>query len=767
MKASLAALTSSLRSAQSSVVITDPTQPDHPIIYANAAFEALTGYAAHEVIGRNPRFLQGPDSDPAAVDEMRRAIAEGRDCRVTLTNYRKDGTPLSLQMSISPIVEHGQVTHFIGIQHDAALMDQAEQALEDVDFAQNVQDTVRESLLVLDANLRVKRANRAFYRTFSMTREETEGQLIYELGGAHWDIPALRLLLERILPATSPFDDFRVEAELPRIGRRTMLLNGRRLEREGRPEYILLAIEDITARLAHHRALRSAEHRYQLLLENTVDYGVFFMDPNGIITSWNAGAPALTGYADDELAGRHIELLFTPEDRAANVPQIELKEAALTGRAIDNRWLQRKDGSRLWGSGVLARLVDEDGNEEGYAKIVRDLTERKRFEEELWKRASELSERDRAKDEFLAMLSHELRNPLNALTSALYLVKRFAASVEPASRPLEIAERQVHHLGQLVNDLLDVSRITLGKIELRRVPMALNRVVESVVRGVTVRFEQRGLQLQIDAPREVPVLGDPLRLEQVLHNLLSNAVKFTERGFVRVSVAEEDGYAVLRVTDSGIGIAPDLLPQVFELFRQGERQLARTEGGLGIGLTLVRRLVELHGGQVSLRSAGKGQGSTATVRLPLYTGAGVPPPPPAVATPGGRSLRVLLVEDNADGAETVGALVSAFGHDVRIVHDGHAALAAALQTTPDLVLLDIGLPGKDGFAVASELRAQPALSHTLIVALTGYGRDEDKQRAWSAGIERYLVKPVTADALHEVMAVAGDSARRKLAADPV
>ncbi|HEY1375246.1 MAG TPA: ATP-binding protein, partial [Gemmataceae bacterium] len=350
-----------------------------------------------------------------------------------------------------------------------------------------------------------------------------------------------------------------------------------------------------------------------------------------------------------------------------------------------------------------------------------------------------LAEADRRKDEFLAMLAHELRNPLAPLRNALYMLRQ--GNGDPAAKEWawDVVNRQVRYLGRLVDGLLDVSRITRGRVVLQREAVDLQALVRRVAEAARSLFDARRHQWELRLPVEpVYVLGDPLRLEQVLANLLDNAARYTPpRGRVAVTVRTDGGDAVVEVADTGAGIPAELLPKVFDLFTQADRPPDRSEGGLGIGLTLVKRLVELHGGRVVAHSAGPDQGSTFTVRLPAL--ADSPAAAPAGA-PAGR--RVLVVDDNRDLAETLAMVLRLWGHDVAVAYDGQAALAAARERPPEVVFLDIGLPFLDGFEVAKRMRQQPETRRARIVAITGYGRDEDRRRSREVGIDVHLTKPV-------------------------
>ncbi len=363
---------------------------------------------------------------------------------------------------------------------------------------------------------------------------------------------------------------------------------------------------------------------------------------------------------------------------------------------------------------------------------------------------------DRRKDEFLAMLAHELRNPLGAIANAGHVLDRRAEG-DPRTRELvAVVGRQIRHLARLVDDLLDVSRFSHGHIELRKTAFELRRAVEGAVETARPLVEQRRHTLALSLADEPLWLeADVTRIEQVLSNLLHNAAKFTPPGGrIELTTRRDGGEVVIAVRDNGAGISPDLLPRIFDLFVQEERSLDRSYGGLGIGLTLVRSLVERHGGAVAAASAGPGRGSELTVRLPLHV------PPAETAEPAreeaaaagvAAAAHVLLVEDNLDAAEALGELLRMWGHTVHLAHDGASALEAARRRRPDVVLLDIGLPGMDGYTVAEQLRAVPGHDGVKLVAVTGYGQESDRQRAALAGFDHHLVKPVDVERLRELL----------------
>jgi PAS domain S-box-containing protein len=507
------------------------------------------------------------------------------------------------------------------------------------------------------------------------------------------------------------------------------------------------------------RALGGTEEQHRLLMECVTDHAIFFLDLRGRVTTWNAGAERIFGYSQAEIVGQYFSRFFSPEDIQADVPERELHLAATAGRANDDRWLVRKDGARLWCNGVTTALWDEGGRPRGFAKVLRDRTEQKRLEEALHRRAEELAHEVRQKDEFLAVLAHELRNPLAPVRNALQVIRLRSHDAALVEQMRAMAERQVVYMTHLVDDLLDLSRISRGRMRLGKEPLNIARPVQQAVEGVQPLVRERGLTLSVSLPAEtVHLEADLTRLQQVVGNLLSNAAKYTDPGGnIWLTVRQEGSELVLRVRDTGIGIAAEMLPRIFDLFVQAERRLDRSQGGLGIGLTLVRRLVAMHGGTVTAHSEGPGKGSEFVVRLPalpedrqeqlVRKQAG---DPQAAARTAAR--HILVVDDNVDAARSLAVLLRLEGHQVRVACDGPAALAAALADPPEMVVLDLGMPGMDGFEVARRLRALPGSDGVLLVALTGWAQEEDRRHCYEVGFDGHLPKPVELDALRQFFA---------------
>jgi PAS domain S-box-containing protein len=503
----------------------------------------------------------------------------------------------------------------------------------------------------------------------------------------------------------------------------------------------------IRASLAEREQSAETLQRQTELLEQTHD-AIFAWEIGGGITYWNRGAELLYGYTKHEALGRNShELLRTVHARgmAAIGAELdrtgqwtgELRQTTRDGRCaiVDTRWVR-------FGAHGGRKLVLETG---------RDITERKQMEEAL-------RESDRRKDEFLATLAHELRNPLAPIGNVLTLMRMKSSMDEPELvHARDLIGRQVHTLVRLVDDLLDVSRITHGHIDLRKERIQLADAVHSALDTSRPLIESAGHSLGVALPPEPVWLdADPIRLAQVFSNLLNNAAKYTPRGGRIELCAERDAGSVrVRIRDTGIGIAPDIMPRIFELFVQGDRTLERSRGGLGVGLTLVRQFVHMHGGTVRAHSEGEGRGSVFTVTLPACAS---PAAPEAGDGAGSRSAgrgpgrRILVVDDNVDSAETLKELLLGFGNDVRTAYDGLEAVSAAADFEPDVVLLDIGLPKMNGYDVARRLRQQTRGRDLMLVALTGWGQEEDRKRSREAGYDHHLVKPVDLSSLRELLA---------------
>jgi PAS domain S-box-containing protein len=613
-------------------------------------------------------------------------------------------------------------------------------------------DTIRESLLVLDDELRIQSANRSFYDSFGVTFEEAQGRSVFELGDGEWNIPEFHTLLQDRLPAQGFCQDYEIDYRFERIGHRRMLLNGRVLPPTGeRPRLILLAIESQTLSGQHGVEFRDSRDCYRVIAEPATSYAIFTFDRQGTITSWNRGAERFLGYKQTEILGRDVRIIFTPEDVAAGQADVEMWTAEHEGKALDERWHVRKEGGQFWANGLVLPLKDDEEETRGFIKILRDMTAEKELEASLRERTEALERADANKNEFLAMLAHELRNPLAAIRNVLAVAER-SKQKEDLDWGLEIIGRQVRNFGHLIDDLLDVARITQGKVHLRKEIFDATAIVRSAAEAVRPLVEERKHDLLLSfTSRELKIEADPTRLEQILVNLLTNAAKYTPSGGrIELHTGIQGTEAVFRVRDNGVGIPPEQLPQMFELFAQGSRSLARSEGGLGIGLTLVRSLAELHGGTVSASSEGPSTGSEFVVRLPALgnePSVAVVPVEGNSAEQAARGHRVLVVDDHKDTAEGIARLLKLDGHTVRVANNGFDAVREARQLHPEFILLDIGLPGMDGYEVAEMLRKEECCRDSILVAISGYGDEASRIRSAEAGFDHHLVKPVKPESL--------------------
>ena len=606
------------------------------------------------------------------------------------------------------------------------------------------------------------------------------------------------------------------------------------------------------------RALRERDERLQLLLDHATDYAVIISDPDDRVVEWLGGAEPITGWRSEEAIGRPLDIIFTPEDVAAGVPQFETTRAADTGRSENVRWHLRKDGTRFFGEGVTVGLRSASGELRGFGKVFRDATVRKLAEERLTRDAlvlanvhdavvltdlegvvtywnegatrlfgwtagevvgrhyadrfaepvrswiageirkrvggsewsgeyedyrkdgsrvwiearvtnvrdrsgrvvgvlgvsrdiserkcaeDSLREADRKKDDFIALLAHELRNPLAPIRNGLQVI-RLSGNRAARERAQQMMDRQLAHMVRMIDDLLDVSRISRNKMELRRARVALADVVSSAVETARPVIEESGHELAVSLPPHPVFLdADLTRLSQVLSNLLANSAKYTKRGGrIRLAAGPGADGVVLSVSDNGIGIPGESLRSVFDMFSQVNRGAERGTGGLGIGLALVKGLVEMHGGTVAAHSEGEGRGSTVTVTLPaLADQPAAPGDATGGQTPAARRWRILVVDDNRDGAESMAEMLRLLGHEVCTAHDGVEAVEEAGRCRPEVILMDVGMPRLNGLDATRRIRAQPWGKAVTIIALTGWGQEGDRARSREAGCDGHLVKPV-------------------------
>ncbi len=522
---------------------------------------------------------------------------------------------------------------------------------------------------------------------------------------------------------------------------------------EDRIDGAVLSFLDITLR-------RRAEEGVQRLSRSTRDFAMITVDLDGRITTWNAGAERVFGHTADEVRGRSLALLFTPVDAAQGVLDDEMRIAREEGRASDERWLVRKDGSLIFCSGILAPMFE--GSElRGYGKIVRDVTLAKQVDtarEALLRRETaartEAQSANELKDEFLAVLSHELKHPLNLIQLKAELLARLPVARESpeVARAVSAIRQSVLGQAQIIDDLLDLSRIATGKLRLQVLEFDVAQTVRTIVATMAPEADAKRIALSLDAPdAPLPLEADPIRVEQIVWNLLGNALKFSpEGGRVDVRLAGEEHDVRLEVRDTGAGIEPDMLARIFEMFVQAVAPSTRRQGGLGVGLAVVRQLVDAHGGNIEAHSEGLGKGSVFTVRLPVKAMPRASSEPSATG-PSLSGRRVLVVDDDEESAEVLRHLLELEGAAALQANDARRALEALHAERFDAVVTDITMPGLDGFQLLSRLRADPRLQEMRVIALTGAGRAADARRSEEAGFDGYLTKPLQLDDLLRVL----------------
>jgi PAS domain S-box-containing protein len=522
---------------------------------------------------------------------------------------------------------------------------------------------------------------------------------------------------------------------------------------QGHVSGCVLIFRDVTAQrlVEREKANQLLTARLLASIVESSDDAIIGKSLDGIIQTWNAGAERLFGYTSEQAVGRHISFVIPPE-RLSEEEQIiaSLKE----GKRIEHYETERvrSDGQRITVSLTISPIKDDSGNVIGASKIARDVTERKRLEDDLRRLATDLSAADRRKNEFLATLAHELRNPLAPMSNMLEVSKRANGDSEILKRAHDTIERQLDQMIRLVDDLLDWNRITHDRLELRRSEVELSSVIQQAVEVAHPLIDAASQRLILDLPSEPIYLNaDRARLAQVFGNLLNNSSKYTgPEGTISLTAKRIDGEVLVAVKDNGAGIPQDKLDSIFDMFMQVDRTSEQSQAGLGIGLTLVKRLTEMHGGSIEARSDGAGQGSEFIVRLPILSKPDLLSQPETAVEPS-PERRILIVDDNRDSADSLSMLLEITGNKTYMAHDGVEALEAIEKYRPEVVLLDIGLPRLDGHEVCRRVREKSWGKDIVIIALTGWGQEDDRRKSEEAGFNGHLVKPVDYDELLELL----------------
>jgi len=750
-------LRTTLASIGDAVITTDA---EGRIVNLNPVAESLTGWQAADAEGKPLDVvfdIVNEATRARAASPVERALREGMV--VGLANHttliRKDGSEVPIDDSAAPIRDRdGDMRGCVLVFRDISARKANERALgeaqarlsrvvTDMAIPTMVYAEDGEVLLINAAWTGISGWNAAELATI---REWT--RLAYGERG-----PEMTALIASLFDLEAAVDngerEIRTKSGKTRVWHFVTAPIGR--DAQGRRMLVTNAI-DVTERHRLDRELAEQEARRRLAME-AASSGDWEWDRSTGTMTWSAQTRKLFGVGGDEPIGPELFRQFIhPDDRERRDQAIE--RAWETGVFANEYRIVRDDGEVRWMSSRGRVLRTPDGHERMLG-VVGDITEQKRAFEAL-----ELA--DRRKDEFLATLAHELRNPLAPLRNSLAIVQRSRGDAELFERASAVMERQLGHLVRLIDDLLDVSRISLDKLTLRLEPTDLAAVIAHAVEACRPAAERAGHVVEVHVPEiAVKLQADRARLSQVLSNLIGNACKFTpDGGRIAVDAKLRDGRAIVTVRDDGIGIATDDLERVFEMFSQVDESFERAHGGLGIGLTLVRRLVEMHGGSVVARSAGLGRGSEFVVTLPLAAVQTVEGPAARDAGESARAQkkRMLVVDDNSDSAESLALLLALAGHETHVAHDGPEALTRADALHPDAVLLDLGLPGLNGYEVCKRLRVEPWAREIPIIAITGWGQDDDRQRSKDAGFDAHLVKPVVFEELTALLDERGGAA---------
>ncbi len=765
-----------LRSIGDAVIVTDPRGQ---IVLLNPIAETLTGWSTQAATGKpllDVFDIINEATRDRAEDPVRRALAEGRI--VGLANHTvlraRDGREYVIEDSAAPTYDSsGAIQGAVLVFHDSTARREAEIALSHASAevarranaalaAQRILNTIMEnapigiSMTGPGPDFPIVAISHQM-REWIGAAENTPSHSAYRKLLPDGSTPAAAMLpLSRAMHEGLTVRDEQWIVERPGRKPLTVIVNVAPVrDADGVIVGAVHSWVDLTERQRLDRALRITESRLGVLVDSNVIGLILSFDRSGKVAQANGAFLEMLGFDAADLASGAINLSAqTPADCRA-LDEFAFAELAELGYCTpyEKELFCKTDEKRI---PVVIGYAKVSGVEDEYVGFALDISARKKLESQLREQAEILLVADRRKDEFLAMLAHELRNPLAPLRNAVHLLDtRGNAAPAMVAGTLPIMRRQIEHLVRLVDDLLDAARISQGKITLERSVVELQSILYAAIETVQPLVQVRSHRLELDlAPEPLHVDGDSTRLTQLFANILHNAAKYTpDGGNIRVSLTRQDGEAVVCVRDNGQGIAPELLPRIFETFTQADQSLARSAGGLGIGLALVRRLSELHGGTVRASSDGPDRGSEFELRLPLVEASHALRQTVVASLPGAAfvSHRILVVDDNADLATSTAALLEAWGHAAHVVYNGKDALDAAHTFRPRVILLDIGLPEMDGFQVAQQIRKEPALQGVHLIAMTGYGQDRDRQRAQQAGFNAHLIKPVQPDALRVLL----------------
>jgi len=755
-------LATTLRSIGDAVIATDV---NGMIQFMNPIAEQLTGW--DELSARGLPVAQvfqiiGEETRLSVESPAKQVLQDGKTVQLANPSIliAKDGTERAIADSGAPIIgDTGNVEGMVLVFRDVSEARRAERTLlmRNTEL-QIINEYARFPVAHCDTRHHYLSVNKAYAERLGLRPEDCVGKHIREVAGE----PAYQSIRNYIEEALGGrVAEF--EAEIPYSGtygsRWMRCIYAPVFDDEGKVGSFVAAVTDITekrhAETELQRLLQAVEaekERLSLVL-GSINDEVWFVDSRGQITLVNASALREFEHANapgvevDDLVDK---LLILRADGSVRPPHEAPLSRALAGEVIvgEEEIIQTPRARELRHREVYATPVrDHSGQIVGAVAVVRDITQHKRAQ-------AALRDADRRKDEFIATLSHELRNPLAPIRTAAKIIAAPQLSPTQLQRAQTIIERQVTHMALLLDDLLDIARITQGKLQLKKERVTLFDVVDAAVEAARPMIDGKNHHLAVSLPPEPVVLDvDPLRLSQILSNLLTNAAKYSDPGsHIEIAATAQDGTLSLSIKDDGIGIAPESLAGIFDMFSQVEGVRGRSDGGLGIGLALVKGLTELHGGAIEARSAGLGHGSEFIVRLPLSPSYRVTSTRVADPAPRPARSRILIADDNRDAADSLSMLLELAGHEVRVAHHGRAAVSLAQAFRPDIALLDIGMPDLSGYEVAQELRREPWGQEIQLIALTGWGQEKDRQQALDSGFDQHLTKPIDPDQLEALLA---------------
>ncbi len=717
----------------------------------------IKGYAADEIIGSHfSRFYPQEKIDSGfpqyeLAEAQRTGRFEDEGWRI-----RKDGSRFWANVSITPIrSKTGELIGFAKVTRDLSERRAHEEQLRQSEerFRSLIADVKDYAIFMVDIDGHIT--------SWNAGAQQMHGYVADEIIGSHfsrfYEADAIKRGWAehelRMATMEGRFEDegWRVRKDGSRFWASVIITAMR--DRGGTLVGFSKITRDLTERRRHEQQLADSEERFRLLVQGISDYSIIMLDHGGCISSWNGGAEALTGYAANEMLGKHFSHFYCSEDVRENKPWQHLLAANETGRFAEEGWRVRRDGTQFWGGSVITALIGPDKRHRGYVHVMHDLSARRH--------AETLADTTQRMHEFIAMLAHELRNPLAPIRNAAELMARKGLKEEAREAMRQVIERQAGYLAQIVDELLDVNRIARGKMAVVRDSIDLRDVLGRAVETARPLIDKQGQHLEVEVGSDPLIIhGDALRMTQVFVNLLNNAAKFTPPGgsiFIQMLRRRTDVEIVVR--DTGKGIAHADLESVFDLFTQASSGAANP-GGLGVGLALVRRIVELHAGTVRAYSDGFDRGSRFVVRLPLpLEHLQVVGPASDAREPDLPRLRIVIADDNRDAADSLLLLLQSLGQDAYAVYDGATALEAVEKFRPQVLILDIGMPAMNGYQVIERLKARPDAPLPVLIAVTGWGAPKDREEALARGFDYHFTKPTSAVTLQRTLAEIASRAR--------